>query len=154
VEKRDRLSESLLFERAAEVQDRLNALAELLRRQTILEAAIHCRCVLVHQHASPRNAERLLLIAHGRVVSVLDAPGATAESILRWIRAHEILIQTLKREQSEIDAAEVMARWLSVKRETVRWVAIPEGAADEDMRDRIEYVLRTPVGPDAVCAKR
>lgn len=150
--KRDRLSESLLFERAAEVQDRLNALAALLKRQTILEAAIRCRCVLIHQDAAPRNAERLLLIAHGHVVSVIDVAGSSPESVLRWIRAHDILIRSLRREQSEIDAAEVMARWLSANRETVRWVAIPENAGDGDVRDRIAYVLKALAGSGSAAA--
>jgi hypothetical protein len=82
-----------------------------------------------------------LLIAHGQVVSALDAAGSTPDAILRWIRAHDMVIQTLRREQSEFDAAEVMARWLSAKRETARWVAVPDRAGDDDIRDRIAYVL-------------
>ncbi|HZS95050.1 MAG TPA: GIY-YIG nuclease family protein, partial [Chloroflexota bacterium] len=54
VGKRDRLSDALLFERAADIQLRIDALQQLIDRQLILDAALHARCVLVRHQQRDR----------------------------------------------------------------------------------------------------
>lgn len=142
--KRDRLSESLLFERAADVQARLQSLHQLLERQTILEAAVRCRCVLIAQGAEKPDERRLLLVAHGNVVSVRPWDNATRDEVARWLRAHELVARAVRRQQSELDSATVLERWLSARRKQVRWVAIPDQCSDEDLRERIQYVVGSP----------
>lgn len=137
--KRDRLSEALLFERAAEIQDRLNALRDLLERQTILEAALQCRCVLVHHQPDETEAGRLLLVAHGNVLSVRDAAAETQE-VVQWIIAHDSVIKLVKNQQSELDAASVFERWLKVHRKRVRWAAISEDD-ERNVHEQVAYVL-------------
>jgi excinuclease ABC subunit C len=144
--KRDRLSGLLLFEQAAVVQTRLDALTHLLQRQTILEAAIQCRCLLIHQNGSDTRAARLLLVANGNVVSVRDIEGATEENVVAWVRAHFELLRAAPESQEEIDAADVLRRWLNLRREQVRWVAIRHEGADTDLRERVAYVLGRPAG--------
>lgn len=143
-QKRDRLSEQLLYERAAEVQQRLDALHELLRRQVILEAALQCRCVLVHQEGTARGEARLLLVARGKVIATRLVGGGQTEQILRWVQAHGVVMSALAHSEAELDAATVLERWLITNRERIRWVAIPREAAEEDLRERIGYVLGVP----------
>lgn len=138
--KRDRLSDLLLFERAAEVQQRLDALDLLLRKQTILEVAAQSRCVLIHKGPDRHEGPRLLLVAHGNVVSQRRADDLEIEDVVRWLRAHEPLIRAVRNQQSDLDAASVLERWLVVHRENVVWVAIPHDAAEEDLQDRVRYV--------------
>jgi excinuclease UvrABC nuclease subunit len=138
--KREKLCELLLFEQAAEVQERLDVLGDGERRYAILRAAIQCRCVLVLD-SPPDEGSRMLLVAHGRVLSVRDAEDASPETIAAWIRAHGSVIQAAQYEQSEIDAATVLQRWLRCNRDRVRWAAVPEAPADEDLLDRVRYVM-------------
>lgn len=139
--KRDRMSEHLFFERAAEVQERLEALREMLGRQTILNAAVQCRCVLIRADDPKDETSRLLLVAHGRVLSVREGTGATAESVTIWLRAHTPLMQAVDDEAAELDAASVLERWIVVNRTRIRWVAIPHGASEADLVERVAYVL-------------
>ena len=143
-EKRDRLSDLQLFERAAEVQARLESLRVLLRKQTILDAAIQCRCVLVHQEATDHSDARLLLVAHGSVISYRAVGGADAAAVVVWVKAHAPIIRAAERREGELDAATVLERWLTVNRSRVRWVSIPRDAGEEDLRERVEYALRSP----------
>ncbi len=142
--KRDRLSDALMFERAAEVQERLVSLEEFVRRQVILDAAIQCRCVLIYCPADSRGGERLLLVAHGTVLSVLEASGATVARLLAWIRAHEAVVEAARCRESELDAATVLERWLAVQRERVRWTSIPKTCPPEELESRLAYVLGLP----------
>ena len=139
--KRDKLSESLLYERAAEVQERLDALTVAERQHTILEAAIQCRCVVVHAFPADDTTGRLLLVAHGHVLSVRDGHELDAAVIARWVRAHTAVIGALERQQSDIDAASVLERWIVCNRRSVRWVAIPPEATDADLLERVDFVL-------------
>jgi excinuclease UvrABC nuclease subunit len=143
-EKRDRLSDLQLFERAAEVQTRLESLRALLRKQTILDAAIQCRCVLVHQQATEHSDARLLLVAHGSVISYRALGGADAPAVVAWVKAHDPVIRAAERREGELDAATVLERWLTVNRSRVRWIAIPRDVPEEDLRERVEYALRSP----------
>jgi excinuclease ABC subunit C len=138
--KRDRLSESLLFEQAAEVQQRLDILRDSERAYAILRAAMQCRCVLVLD-SPPDDTPRLLLIAHGHVLSVRDAAHPQAEHVAAWVRVHEPVIKSVEFEQSELDAATVLQRWLRCHHERVRWVAIPYQPAAEDLLERVRFVL-------------
>ncbi len=139
--KRDRLSESLLYERAAEVQQRLDTLGEFMRRQTILDAAIQCRCVLVWCPADSHGEARLLLVAHGNVVSMLAASKVDPDSVTRWVKAHDSVISALRCREQELDAASVLERWLAHQRERVRWVAIPRDSNEQDLYARVTYAL-------------
>lgn len=139
--KRDRLAESLLFERAAEVQQRLDTLRDFMRRQTILDAAVQCRCVLIYCPADSRDDARLLLVAHGNVVSMLSAAGAEMRTVLAWLKAHDPVIVALRCRESELDAATVLERWLAQQRERVRWVSIPQDTDGDDLRTRVAYVI-------------
>lgn len=139
--KRDKLSENLLFERAADVQDRLDSLKAIERQHAILEAAIQCRCVVIRQSDGAEGSDRMLLVAHGHVLSVRNGIETDASEIARWVRAHNAVIGAVERQQSEIDAASVLERWIVCNRKNVRWVAIPPDATEEDLLDRIRYVL-------------
>ncbi|MGI8826851.1 MAG: hypothetical protein ACR2JC_14645 [Chloroflexota bacterium] len=141
--KRDRLSEALMFERAADIQVRLDALNQLLSRQMILEAAVQCRCVLIAETSGTHEGRRLLLVAHGSVMSIRTAIGSGTEDVVPWVRAHEPLIDALQRQQSDVDAAGVLERWLRCKRHCVRWIAIPHRCEPAELRERIQYVLDT-----------
>lgn len=141
--KRDKLSESLLFERAAEIQERLNHLKALDRQHAILEAALQCRCVVLRQSDGTGNNERMLLVAHGHVLSVRDGLECDAPAIVRWIRAHNAVIGALEHQQSEIDAASVLERWIVCNRKQVRWVAIPPNSTEDDLLDRVNFILGT-----------
>ncbi len=153
-QKRDKLCEVLLFERAAEVQERLDTLSALDRQHTILEAAIQCRCVLIRQTGVAADGERLLLIAHGQVVSVRDAAHFEPADVARWIHAHAPIVAVMSRQQSEIDAASVLERWIVCNRTTVRWVAIPPSDSNEELVDRIRFVLNgQETGPTAMTAR-
>jgi excinuclease ABC subunit C len=135
--RRDRLSDALMFERAAEVQQRLDNLHYLLKKQAILDAAVQCRCVLICQEA--KGSRQLLLVAHGQVVSCRGAEDATTEDVAQWVRAHQPVVAAIRRRQSELDAASVLERWLIVNRKHVRWVAIPESTLH--LEERTRYVL-------------
>lgn len=139
--KRDRLSESLLFERAADIQARLESLQQLLDRQTILEAAVQCRCVLIAQDGENASDRRLLLVARGNVVSVRGRDGATPDSVVLWLRAHEPLTRAIMQQQSELDSASVLERWLNTKRDQVRWISVPHEYTEDQLRERVQYVL-------------
>lgn len=139
--KRDRLSDSLLFEHAAEVQLRLDALNDHRRQHAILEAAIQCRCVLVKDPGKNPGSERLLLVAHGHVLSIRTVGDANATDLSRWLKAHEAVINAAEHEQGELDAASVLERWLHCNREHVRWVAVPHNAEETDLLERCRYVL-------------
>ncbi|MDQ2742567.1 MAG: hypothetical protein M3Z66_09785 [Chloroflexota bacterium] len=138
--KRDRLSESLCFEQAAEMQGRLLMLQHIQRQHLILEAAIQCRCVVVH-HSPSMGDDRLLLVAHGHVLSQRAVSGASPREVTQWIRAHDILIQAVKQQQTALDAAGVLERWIACNRQCVRWVAVPHDAVDSDLLERVTYVL-------------
>lgn len=140
-QKRDRLSDALMFERAADIQARLDSLHRLVEKQAILDAAVRCRCVLVYEQTPRADGPGLLLVAHGHVLSRRDAAGADSASVLHWLRAHDPLIKLARCLESEVDAASVLERWLTVNRQHVRWVAVPEAATAEDLVERIRYVL-------------
>ncbi len=147
--KRDRLSEALYFEQAAEIQGRLALLQHIQRQHVILEAAIQCRCVVVF-HSPKSGEERLLLVAHGHVLSQRAVGGASPNEVVQWIRTHDILIQAVKQQQTALDAAGVLERWIACNRQHVRWVAVPRDAMDADLLERVTYVLgggaHQPVG--------
>jgi excinuclease ABC subunit C len=149
--KRDRLAENLMFELAAKVQERIDTLRNIERQHAILEAAIRCRCVLVVQRDAAHGTEKLLLVAHGHVLSVRDSNRAQPDDVVRWVNAHMSLAQAVVRQQSEIDAATVLERWIVTKRNEVRWVAIPAEAPTDDIRDQVEFVLglAAPLGVPA-----
>lgn len=140
--KRDRLSESLLFEQAAEIQARLDTLNELMRRQVVLEAAARSRQVLIRDEGREGDEVRLLLVARGRVVAVRPVSELDESAVATWIRAHEPIVRVLRQEQTELDAASVMERWVRCNRERVHWVAIPSDGSQHDLLDRIRYLLR------------
>jgi excinuclease ABC subunit C len=142
--KRDRLSNAEMFERAAEIQERIDVFHEIQRRNALLEAAMQCRCVLV-SHA-PRNDDgrKLLLIAHGHVVSTRELSRTDPGGIAGWLRAHEPVIHALTAQQSPVDAAMVFSRWVSSNRERVRWVAFPSLQLSDDLLERVRYVLDLP----------
>lgn len=145
--KRDRLSENLMYERAAEVQVRIEALLELVRRQAILDAAVQCRCVLIRAADRVRGSDKLLLVSHGRVVSARDAGDAEVETIVLWVAAHLRIAAVVARETQDTDAASVLERWIVTKASDVVWVAVPHEADMEAIRERAYYVLqRSAVG--------
>jgi excinuclease ABC subunit C len=145
--KRDRLAEALMFERASEVQRRLEWLRQLVEGQQLLDAAVRCRCVLVRTMKADGSESKLLLVAHGSVLSVRDADGAEPEGVVGWIRAHEPLLKMMRSRESELDAASVLQRWVAQNRKTVRWVAIPHNAPEHDLWDRVRYVLAADYVP-------
>src|SRR5579859_727832 len=88
IEKRNRLSDNLLFERAADIQARIDTLAVMSRKRMLLTAAIHCRCVLI-LHVPENNADaRVLLAVKGNVVGVRALGTLRAEQLARWVGAH------------------------------------------------------------------
>lgn len=139
--KRDRLSEALMFERAAEIQERLDHLKALERQHAILEAAMQCRCVVIRQADDSGTNTRMLLVAHGHVLSVRTGEELDTSSVVRWIRAHHAVIGAVQHQQSEIDAASVLERWIVCNRKHVRWVAIPRELNDDDLVERVDFVL-------------
>lgn len=143
--KRDRLADSLLFERAAEVQERIQALRELIRKQVILDAAVQCRCVLIRHEPARADEERLLLVAHGHVTAIRQAASLGEDEVVAWVRAYGPVLKASRNMESEIDAASVLERWLTVNRERVRWVAIPLDADQADLTERVRYVLTSDV---------
>lgn len=136
--KRDRLSDSLLFEQAQIMQERLDALNDHCRQHGILEAAIQSRSVLVRDDS---KAPRVLLIARGRVLSVLSLEQTSPEKLTTWIKAHEKVALALPRDQNDLDAASVLERWLHSRMATARWVAIPESLDDVSLRERAAYLV-------------
>lgn len=136
--KRDRASEALLFERAGEVQNRIGALQTLMQRQAVLEVAARCRHLLIWDEGDPA---RLLIVARGLVLAVRPADGLEPADVRAWIRAHEPLARAARPEQSEIDSASVLEKWLRGRRDAVRWVAIPLGLDDADLDERIRHVI-------------
>jgi excinuclease ABC subunit C len=145
VRKRDRLCDGLMYERAADIQDRIDALDQFASRQAILDAAVASRCVLIWCPEDERSSERVLLVAHGAVISALPRLDQTPATIRRWIRAHEPILRNAAWRERELDAASVLERWLTVNRAHVRWVALPPSAPDPDLLDRIAYVLSPAV---------
>jgi hypothetical protein len=113
------------------------------RHYAILKAAMQCRCVLVLD-APPDAPPRVLLVSHGRVLSVRDAHDIGPDQVAAWVRVHEPVIQSAQLDQSELDAAHVLQSWLRCNRAHVRWVAIPLQPAEDDLIDRVLYVLGTP----------
>jgi hypothetical protein len=142
--KRDRLSESMLFEQAAEIQVRLVTLNDHRRQHAILDAAIQCRCVLVHDGATAEDG-RLLLVARGHVLSVRPATGVDPEGLAGWVSAHGPIIASARSEQNDLDAASVLERWLHQRRLDVRWVTIPRSCERDELLERCAYVLGRPV---------
>ncbi|MGI8968426.1 MAG: GIY-YIG nuclease family protein [Chloroflexota bacterium] len=141
--KRDRLSDSLLYEQAAEMQVRLDALNDHRRQHAIMEAAVRCRCVLVGDAGQEQAEGKVLLVAQGHVLSVRSIIGLTAESLATWLAAHEPVIAAAKYEQNELDAAAVLERWLHGGRRRLSWVAIRNTADSPDLRDRCGYILQS-----------
>jgi excinuclease ABC subunit C len=148
--KRDRLSEALLFERAAEIQDRIDVFHEIQRRNAILEAAMQCRCVLVSHQPRESTCQKLLLIAHGHVVSTREIDVIDPEAIARWLCAHEPVIRAVRLQQSPVDAALVFQKWVSSHRDRVRWVAFPSVEINDDLVERVRYVIEGQVPSTAV----
>lgn len=136
--KRDRASDALLFERAAEVQDRLTALRTLNERQVVLETAARCRHLLIRDEA---EVTRLLLVARGRVLAVRDQGELDVVCVMRWVSMHRPIARAVKQEQSDLDAASVLEKWLRGRREHARWVAVPPDLDDSELRERVAYVL-------------
>jgi hypothetical protein len=130
-----------MFERAAEIQERLDRLKMVGEQHAILEAAMQCRCVIVRQSDEDGAGERMLLVAHGQVLSVRNSHENDTSAVVRWIRAHNAVIGAVERQQSEIDAASVLERWLVCNRNHVRWVAIPPDATEDDLLDRVDFIL-------------
>lgn len=140
-QKRDKLCESLSFEMAAEVHERLQILHVLMQRQVILEAAVHCRCVLIREQHLQTGRVRLLLVARGNVVSIKSQETDNPDAILQWISAHDTITALAPLQQSVVDSATVLERWLRTSTSRVRWITIPTGAGQEDVIERIQYVL-------------
>jgi excinuclease ABC subunit C len=140
--KRDRLSENLLFERAAEIQTRLDALRDMLDRQVVLEAAVRCRHVLVLDRGRPNEEPRLLLVARGKVLSTRHLGDMDKEAVQAWVRAHAPLARTIQQEQSELDAASVLEGWIRYRRDAVRWISVPPDLSTGELGERITYVLQ------------
>jgi excinuclease ABC subunit C len=141
--KRDRLSASLLFEQAAEVQDRLDTLARMMRQQVVLEAAARSRQVLIRDEGRAGEEVRLLLVARGRVIGIRTAAELDEPGVVQWVRAHDAIVRGLPEEQSELDAASVLERWVRCNRERIQWVAVPRSGTDDDLADRVAYLLRS-----------
>jgi excinuclease ABC subunit C len=139
--KRNRLSDGLMFEQAAEIQLRLDVLRDSVRHYAILRAAMQCRCVLILDSPGGEGTDRLLLVAHGRVLSVRNLDGDSPDRIAGWVRVHEPVIAAAEQEQSELDAASVLQKWLRCNRDRVKWVAIPFQPSETDLLDRVGYVL-------------
>jgi excinuclease UvrABC nuclease subunit len=138
--KRDNLSRMLLFEQAAEIQARLALLGDPERQQSILQAAIQCRCVLILD-SQPPDDRRVLIAAHGRVVAVRAAEDLSIADLVGWVRVHGPVIAATERELSEVDAATVLKRWIRCNRDRVRWVAITDVSDESDLAERVAYLL-------------
>ncbi|GAC1398875.1 MAG: hypothetical protein NVSMB52_12450 [Chloroflexota bacterium] len=138
--KRDRLSDALLFEQAGEIQERLAILNDHSKQHAILEAAVECRCVLIRDDDA-KNGPRLLLVAHGQVLSMRNLADANVDEIVKWILVHGPLIDAARWQQTELDAASVLERWLRCNRGRARWIAIPDRASQEDVHEHVRYVL-------------
>jgi excinuclease ABC subunit C len=145
--KRDRLSDGLMFERAAEIQSRLDALREMLDRQVVLEAAVRCRHVLIVDRGRRDEEARLLLVARGRVLSTRDLAGMSVADVIGWVRAHAPLARIIREEQSELDAASVLEGWIRYRRDAVRWTSVPPDLGNDELRERVEYLVAS--GPIA-----
>ncbi|HLJ65974.1 MAG TPA: GIY-YIG nuclease family protein [Chloroflexota bacterium] len=143
--KRNRLSELWLFEQAAEIQARLDVLRDHHRQQLILEAAIRCRCVLIRDEGSQECDARALLVAHGHVLGVRSLSGLDPQQLAQWIAIHQRIADSTRDDQSEIDAASVLQRWLRCNRERVRWVAIRGAPSTDYLLDCSRYILEQPV---------
>jgi excinuclease ABC subunit C len=139
--KRDRLSEALMFERAAEVQGRLDSLRDMLDRQVVLEAAVRCRHVLIYDAGRSNEEARILLVARGKVLSTRSSSGLGVNDVQRWVRAHAPLARAVREEQSELDAASVLEGWIRYRREAVRWTSVPPDLSEEELGERVAYVL-------------
>lgn len=139
--KRDRLSDGLMYERAAEVHERVETLRQLMARQVVLEAAARCRHVLVRDAGRSGDDARLLFVAQGRVLGVRSTSGLSHADVLQWVRLHEALARNLTNEQSDLDAASVLEGWVRCHRERVRWVSIQEGLDPAEIEDRLAYLL-------------
>lgn len=150
--KRDRLSESLMFERAAEIQSRLDALRDMLTRQVVLEAAVRCRHVLILDRGRPHEEPRLLLVARGRVLSTRDLGSMGPKEVETWVRAHASLARAIQEEQSELDAASVLEGWIRYRREAVRWISVPPELSATELRDRVSFVLQSADATHAIPA--
>jgi excinuclease UvrABC nuclease subunit len=140
-QKRDHLSQLLLFERAAEVQQRLDALGDVQRQQSILQAAMQCRSVLILDRGATSEGTRVLLVSHGHVLSARSAAGLSCEQLVRWVKIHEPVIAAAVLDQSDVDSATVLKRWIRSHRDRVRWVAIPDCAQEEELADRVAYLV-------------
>jgi excinuclease ABC subunit C len=139
--KRDRLSEGMMYERAAEVHERIETLRRLMARQVVLEAAARCRHVLIRDEGRNGEDVRLLFVAQGRVLGVRSAHGMSFADVNQWVRIHEALAQSLKSEQSELDAASVLEGWVRCNRERVRWVSLQDGLEPDEIEERLSYLL-------------
>lgn len=144
--KRDRLSENLMYERAAEVQERIDALHELNSRQAILDAAVQCRCVLIRSLDRVRGTDRLLIVAHGSVLSTRDA-NLDSRAAAHWVRLHLPLAAALDDRAEDTDAASVLERWIAARAADVRWVAVRHDASPDDMEEAARYVLQDVAVP-------
>lgn len=139
--KRNRLSESLLFERAAEMQARLEALSDQRRQLAILEAATRSRCVLIRDE-DQRDGARVLLVARGHVLAMRNVSTLSAVELAHWVVLHDPVMRAVTREQGELDAADILARWIRSRKQRVRWVAVPNLGDSAALFDRAQYVLR------------
>lgn len=140
-DKRDRLSDALMFERAAEIQGRLDSLHVMLDRQVVLEAAVRCRHVLILDRGRPGDEPRILLVARGTVLSSRDVGDMSINDVQSWVCAHAPLARTIRQEQSELDAASVLEGWIRYRRDAVRWSSVPPELPSAELRERVAYVL-------------
>lgn len=141
IEKRDRLSENLLFERAAEVQNRIDTLQKLNSKRTLLSAAIHCRCVLIMHRPDRTGEARVLLVVKGNVIGVRSADSVDADQLARWVMAHLHIAKAVERVQSDLDSTLVLHKWLGSSRGETRWSAIALDAEGDDVAQCVSYVL-------------
>jgi excinuclease UvrABC nuclease subunit len=150
--KRDRLSTSLLFEQAGDIQERLKILQDHERHFSLLEAAARSRCVVIR--AGLGDQARFLLVAKGQVVSVRDSKGLDLQGLVQWVTAHEGVMRLVDLDQSELDGAAVLERWLRTRQNQLRWVVIPELTEKNDLALRLSYVASEPDEREARAGKR
>ena len=120
----------------------------MLDRQIVLEAAVRCRHVLVLDQGRPGEQPRLLLGARGKVLSTRDLVGLSDADIETWIRAHAPLARSIRQEQSELDAASVLEGWIRYRGKAVRWTSVPPDLAADELRERVQYVVREDTAPE------
>lgn len=141
----EQASETLMFERAAILRDRLAMLRPLVQRQDALQAAISELDCLVVLPAAKAGAHLWLLVRRGRLVETFrDVTPRSRQAVTRKLAAAlELPPPSLTVRQWELDEINIIAGWLHKNREHEGAIALADRPLEDAVAEGFELMARS-----------